>query len=180
MKNTAPSTFILGDTVHWLSQAQGRSLAKQGVVAEIVPAGSRPDKARFPQLYKGAGAGMSRKVESYVVVVGTKPYWPHVAPLRKGAAEPGLKVVGATSTAPLTDLKVDEKVSWTSQAGGRTKSKEGVVAQVVQAGTYPDREHFPALFRSSGVGLHRDHVSFVVLVGNKPYWPRAGALSRTT
>lgn len=69
-------------------------------------------------------------------------------------------------------FQVGDLVEWTSQAnGGRTK-KEGVVVEVVQAGALPDRTLFRQLYTSSGIGMARTHVSYVVNVGRKIYWPR--------
>lgn len=79
---------------------------------------------------------------------------------------------------PGTGFDVGDEVQWTSQAGGNTKTKVGVIAQVVPAKAYPDRERFLSLHKNSGIGMHRDHVSYVVLVKNKPYWPVAKRLSR--
>ena len=75
-------TFRVGDDVSWTSQAQGFTRRKVGTVAEVVPAGQRPDRARFARLYKGAGVGFARDNESYVVMVGNAPYWPRVAHLK--------------------------------------------------------------------------------------------------
>ncbi len=69
-----------------------------------------------------------------------------------------------------------DEVTWSSQAGGHTKVKAGVVAEVVPAKGYPSRERFAALFTGNGVGIHREHESYVVLVGRKAYWPRVAAL----
>lgn len=73
-------------------------------------------------------------------------------------------------------FKVGDTVEWTSQAQGSTTKKRGVVAEVVEKGKRPNRIRFVALYKSSGCGLGRDHESYVVMVGNKPYWPRANAL----
>ena len=73
-------------------------------------------------------------------------------------------------------MEIGSKVTWTSQANGSTKTKKGVVAEIVAAGQRPSRKQYPSLYRSSGVGLPRDHASYVVQVGNKVYWPRASAL----
>jgi hypothetical protein len=77
-----------------------------------------------------------------------------------------------------TELRFNEgdEVTWSSQAGGRTKVKEGVVAEVVPATCMSTRERFIALYKGNGVGMHRYHESYVVLVGKKAYWPRVGAL----
>jgi hypothetical protein len=72
-----------------------------------------------------------------------------------------------------------EGVTWSSQAGGHDKVKVGTVAQVVPAKTMPDRNRFPHLYKGAGVGIYRNHESYVVLVGNRPYWPRVAALKRS-
>lgn len=72
-------------------------------------------------------------------------------------------------------------VKWTSQAGGYTVEKQGVVEEVVPAGGYPDRDRFPSLYKQSGVGLKRDHESYVVRVkGRGVYWPRVTHLQDAT
>jgi len=83
-------------------------------------------------------------------------------------------------------FKEGDLVSWTSQSAGYTKTKHGVVAAVVPAGAYPSREKFLQLYRGPGVGMHRDHVSYVVHVPSLTgrgagtfYWPRAAALEPT-
>ena len=76
---------------------------------------------------------------------------------------------------------VGDTATWTSQAGGYAKDKVGVVVAVVPAGQYPSREDFPSLYRNAGVGMHRDHESYVVHVkGAGVYWPRTRALSLAT
>jgi hypothetical protein len=67
-------------------------------------------------------------------------------------------------------------VEWTSQAGGNTKTKRGPIVGVIPAGEAPDRELFAQLHRGSGCGMPRDHVSYVVKIGSKLYWPRVSAL----
>lgn len=76
-------------------------------------------------------------------------------------------------------FKVGDEVTWTSQAGGHAKTKNGVVAEVVAAGKEPDRDAFPALYKWSGVGCCRSHESYVVMVGKKPYWPLASKLRQS-
>lgn len=81
--------FKLDDSVKWSSQAQGGWKTKVGIIVQAVPAGEYPDRDKFPKLYTGAGVGMSRKHESYVVAVdcGKTPgssirhYWPRVSAL---------------------------------------------------------------------------------------------------
>lgn len=75
-------------------------------------------------------------------------------------------------------FKVGDRVSWTSQAGGYSKTKTGSVAAVVRPGEYPDRAQFLSLYRGAGVGIARDHESYVVTVkGAGVYWPRVKALN---
>jgi len=85
------------------------------------------------------------------------------------------------------DLKVfhvGDKVSWTSQSAGYRRTKMGTVEAVVPVKGLPDRERFVQLWRGAGVGLPRDHVSYVVRVAGKTeksagklYWPRVSALN---
>lgn len=75
--------FVLGQSVSWTSQSAGYVKEKIGTIEQVVPAGSRPDKDRFPSLYKGAGVGAARDHESYVVrVKGQGVYWPRVTQLK--------------------------------------------------------------------------------------------------
>lgn len=69
-------------------------------------------------------------------------------------------------------LKIGDKVEWTS--GGITKV--GVVLWIIPAGERPLREDFPRLYSGAGIGCSRDHVSYVVGVGTKYYWPRVSGL----
>lgn len=75
-------TFSVGDKVRWSSQSQGFTKEKVGMVAQVVAAGQKPD-TKFYQLYKGPGVGGYRDHESYVVTVGTRPYWPRANKLEK-------------------------------------------------------------------------------------------------
>lgn len=79
--------FDLGATCHWTSSAQGVDKTKEGLVAQLVPAGKYPDRETFPHLYMNAGVGLSRNHESYVVLVGKRPYWPRVKHLKPGPAQ---------------------------------------------------------------------------------------------
>jgi hypothetical protein len=73
-------------------------------------------------------------------------------------------------------FKLEDKVGWSSQSHGSRKVKEGLVVQVVPSCQLPDREAFPSLYKGSGIGGIRNHISYVVQVGNKFYWPRVSAL----
>ena len=75
------STRLLGDTVEWESQSGGYyGKVKRGVIVQVVKAGEVPDPGTMRVL--GAGFGMSRKHESYLVKVGNVAYWPRVKHLR--------------------------------------------------------------------------------------------------
>ena len=83
------------------------------------------------------------------------------------------------------DIKLGDVVTWTSQAGGYRRTKTGVVEEVVPAHGLPNRARFSQLYRNSGVGMDRDHASYVVRVPGKTlrsagvvYWPRVGGLSK--
>ena len=96
--------FKVGDMVEWSSQAGSYRKAKRGVVAEVVAVGKRPNPERFWQLHKHSGCGFGRNHESYVVLVGKRPYWPRVSQLR------ALRVAESPTTAtnsamvPLADV----------------------------------------------------------------------------
>lgn len=74
-------------------------------------------------------------------------------------------------------FKIGDMVQWSSQAQGSTAKKVGEVVEVVTTGQRPDRERFEKLYRNSGCGYGRPERSYVVMVGNKPYWPRTSLLS---
>src|SRR5690242_8475453 len=83
--------FQIGDCVEWKSQARSYTTHKAGKIVGIVPPMGIPDRARFIDLFKGAGCGlMGRKEESYVVAVkfprSVRHYWPRVKHLRKVSA----------------------------------------------------------------------------------------------
>ena len=67
--------------------------------------------------------------------------------------------------------KLGEIVQWRSQAQGTAATKIGEVAEVVAIGQRPDRMRFERLYKGSGCGYGRRETSYVVMVGNKPYWP---------
>jgi hypothetical protein len=76
----------------------------------------------------------------------------------------------------MSEFKLMQQVQWTSQAGGSTKTKKGIVVEIVQPQRQPNRNQFRDLYKGFGVGGGRNHVSYVVRVGEKHYWPRANAL----
>ena len=81
-------------------------------------------------------------------------------------------------------MKLGDQVTWTSKAQGCSKTKQGYIVQVVSPGSLPNRERFPSLYKSSGVGMNRDHESYVVAVSSGKngngrmifYWPRVAQL----
>jgi hypothetical protein len=72
--------------------------------------------------------------------------------------------------------KVGDRVQWTSQAQGCTKTKLGTVVAVIPKGDRPTG--------IKGCGWHRDHESYVIEVQPKTgsrakpkaYWPVVSAL----
>ena len=52
--------FQEGDRVAWTSQANGSAIEKKGVVVEVVYSTNRPDRKRFPSLYRYNGVGGAR------------------------------------------------------------------------------------------------------------------------
>ena len=79
------------------------------------------------------------------------------------------------------EFTVGQQVTWSSQAGGFTRTKTGPVEQVVAPGGMPDRTRFPQL--SKEAAAPRDHQSYVIVVpgktaksAGKAYWPRVAAL----
>jgi hypothetical protein len=79
----------------------------------------------------------------------------------------------------MSDMQLDDRVEWTSQSAGYVRTKVGVVVGLVPVGHLPDRERFPSLYRSVGVGMPRDHISYVVKVpGRGVYWPVAKKLRK--
>lgn len=84
----------VGSEVKWSSQSQGCITHKTGTVIAIVPAGTELRRAGLKQevlntFLKGAGPGMNRNHESYVVHVQAalhlkgKYYWPRVSQLKE-------------------------------------------------------------------------------------------------
>ena len=61
------------------------------------------------------------------------------------------------------------EVTWTPRAGSHAKTKTGLVIEVVPPLQRPVNKVDPS-------ALLRDHVSYVVLVGKKLYWPRVSTL----
>jgi len=83
------------------------------------------------------------------------------------------------------EFKVGDRVKWTSQSGGFTRTKTGEIICVVHPGERPcgwarrcftdDFAHLTERgFSPSklGGGFSRKHESYLVAVGAKLYWPR--------
>ena len=74
--NARKPNATIGDVVVWTSQSRGYVRTKRGTILAVIPANKRPSKYDFPELHKGAGIGAARNHTSYVVIVGSKLYWP--------------------------------------------------------------------------------------------------------
>ncbi len=78
----------------------------------------------------------------------------------------------------MSKFKLEDSVEWTSQSSGITRTKTGVVVEVVPAGRRPT-----SMGRNL-TGLQRKHESYVVLAtvqgrenaALKKYWPLAAKL----
>lgn len=73
---------------------------------------------------------------------------------------------------------VGEEVTWESQAGGRTTTKQGVIVEVVPALRSPSLGELRQYHAPHSVGNPRNHESYLVAVPNKSgrgrphlYWP---------
>jgi hypothetical protein len=75
-------------------------------------------------------------------------------------------------------FKICDKVKWTSQAQGCSKTKYGEIVQILAAGERPARDAFPDLYKGLGCGFGRTVTSYVVRVKNKHYWPISSKLER--
>jgi len=65
-----------------------------------------------------------------------------------------------------------DKVWWTSQSQGYSKTKEGTIIEIVPAEHFPQTKHFDTV-------VPRDHESYVVcILRNKLYWPRVNNLKK--
>ena len=73
-------------------------------------------------------------------------------------------------------FKIGDKVQWTSQAQGYSKTKNGEVVQILAPWERPARDVFPDLYKHLGCGFGRKETSYVVRVKNKHYWPIASKL----
>lgn len=98
-------------------------------------------------------------------------------------AEITLEGIGIDHAPGLDLFTVGDAVQWTSQAGGYTKTKSGIIVAVVPAkesalNRIPEGFIKPA---PQTVGGYRDHESYLVQVGRQRrlYWPRVANLERT-
>ncbi len=113
-----------------------------------------------------------RAVQEYRRLTGStlKDAAEYMKPLCQTVISRHEAAVAAAAAAPASsgfDLGVE--VTWTSQAGGHAKTKQGPIVEVVPRRKYPKS-------RVDGCGMSRQHESYVVRVGNKLYWPRVSAL----
>jgi hypothetical protein len=82
----------------------------------------------------------------------------------------------------MSQFALNDKVTWTSQAGGHTKKKTGTVVQVVPTGMLPSGQFSPRQ-----PGSERRHESYVVHVPTASgrgkgqyYWPVRSLLKPAT
>lgn len=78
--------------------------------------------------------------------------------------------------------KLNDKVKWTSQAGGYFREKRGVVVGIVPDNELPKSEYINLPLRGETV-CPRLHESYVVAArvgrfAQKLYWPRVSVLER--
>lgn len=72
----------IGDVVEWESQSGGHyGKSKSGTIVQVIAPGTAPNPGSMRVL--GAGFGMTRKHESYLVKVKNIAYWPRVKYLKK-------------------------------------------------------------------------------------------------
>jgi hypothetical protein len=72
-------------------------------------------------------------------------------------------------------FELGDKVKWDSQAAGYIKTKKGKIVVVLPAGTRPGDGVLAGLRYP---GKPRNHESYVVMVGEKYYWPRVAYLKK--
>ncbi len=82
------SDFKLQDEVYWVSQANGFTKRKIGVIVDVIPPGISVRKSKFSNDLDAVS--QPRDHESYVVCLAARPgsrakpkyYWPRVSALR--------------------------------------------------------------------------------------------------
>ena len=62
-------------------------------------------------------------------------------------------------------MQIGDTVRWTSQAGGFSKTKTGVIIEAVRPFSAPSQQY------GLRATAKRSSTSYVVKVGNKYYWP---------
>jgi hypothetical protein len=78
--------------------------------------------------------------------------------------------------------KLEDYVTWTSQANAYTKTKRGCIVGIVPADQLPKLNYINLPFHL-GTVMPRNHESYIVAVksgrfARKLYWPRVSALER--
>lgn len=77
-------------------------------------------------------------------------------------------------------MKIGDRVEWTSQSAGVTRTKIGEIVDVVPAGTIPQKRS------AINPGFSRNHESYIVRAeaegrkGTRVYWPRVSGLKLIT
>ena len=143
------SGIQLGSTVTWSSQSGGFEKAKTGAVVEVVAAGARPDRERFPLLYRGAGVGYSRDHVSYVVHVPGKTeksagklYWPRAAALRLAEGKaPGLAPAFLSTEAPATIVTFTGAGAPSMSQSGKAAMEALARGELARRSTWPEGTH---------------------------------------
>jgi hypothetical protein len=76
-------------------------------------------------------------------------------------------------------VKIGDKVQWTSQSAGYSKTKSGVIVAIVPIGYPPQASLLDNYELKSVPGMCRDHESYLVAVGKSKrlYWPRVSNLA---
>jgi hypothetical protein len=87
-------SYKVSDTVAWTAYPSGIARRIEGQVVEVLSAGSRPDKSRYPSLYARGDLGQARGHISYIVKANGKIYWPVVSRLTLVAAAPVVAQAG--------------------------------------------------------------------------------------
>ncbi len=89
------------------------------------------------------------------------------------------EIVAAIDEARALDKRpaLGKTVEWTSQAGGRSKTKRGTVVAVVLPGGHP-KDYIGSGHTVDAGSLGRDHESYLVQVGRSKrlYWPLVSKL----
>lgn len=78
-------------------------------------------------------------------------------------------------------FQIGDTVTWTSQAGGKSKTKKGIVLYVIPPAIVPKNHVTAGGWNWKRVGVtFRDHESYLIQVGNdkRLYWPLVKYLER--